>query len=561
MTDSRGVEVSALALADHLNDLVAVVDGDGVLRYLNRSGRRLLRLEGTPRIPARELVAAEDQDRFDDLARRVTNGETWSGALAMRSTVTGPFPTRTTLCPLEIDGAAHLGWVARDTSADRDIIRSLRERVFYDRQTGLPHRSLFLDRLDLLLRSPGATGNLAVLVVSPDRFDQKIDRFAPAVADHALRQIGARIATHVDGRASVHRWADENFVVLIEAIDDDDGARSVATDILDGFGDPLLLDDREVFFTVSIGVALGRAGVTTSDELLRQVDAANQLARQGDGGEIALFDDELRDRTARRADLETALRGATARGELALHYQPEIDLRTNALVACEALLRWEHPQWGRVSPAEFIPIAEESDLIIEVGDWVVSAALGQAARWAEQFPDRSPCTVAVNLSAKQFAAPGFIDRVRHHLGETGADPSTICFELTESVLLDDADETIAKLSALRDLGAGLAIDDFGTGYSSLSYLRRFPVDILKVDQAFVNGLGHDPDDSAIVQAVVHMGRALGMTTVAEGVETAHHVIELRELDCDVAQGYHFSPPVPAAEFESFLAAGETWRSI
>jgi len=211
-----------------------------------------------------------------------------------------------------------------------------------------------------------------------------------------------------------------------------------------------------------------------------------------------------------------------------------------------------------VAPGEFIPIAESSNLILDIGSWVLREALTQAGRWAQQFPDRRPLTVAVNISPKQFALEDFDRQVAQLLEETGADPGQVCLEITESVLLDDAEETIDKLNRLKALGVHLAIDDFGTGYSSLSYLRRFPVDVLKVDQAFVAGLGHDPGDSAIVQAVVHMGQALHMTTLAEGVETAHHVIELRELDCDIAQGFHFARPVPAEQFAAMLAMGDDW---
>jgi EAL domain-containing protein (putative c-di-GMP-specific phosphodiesterase class I) len=262
----------------------------------------------------------------------------------------------------------------------------------------------------------------------------------------------------------------------------------------------------------------------------------------------------------RRAELEDELWGAAQRGELVLHYQPEVLLRTNQIVGCEALVRWRHPEWGLVPPNEFVPIAESSNLIIELGDWVLQEALRRCAHWQVRYADRNPLVVAVNISAKQFVAADFVDKVGAVLAETGARPANVCLEITESVLLDDAEETIARLDQLKALGVHLAIDDFGTGYSSLSYLRRFPVDILKVDQTFVSGLGHDPEDSAIVQAVVHMGQALRMTTLAEGVETAHHVIELRELDCDVAQGFHFARPVPAEQFEALLDAGDDWLS-
>jgi len=226
----------------------------------------------------------------------------------------------------------------------------------------------------------------------------------------------------------------------------------------------------------------------------------------------------------------------------------------------EALVRWQHPDWGLVAPGEFVAVAESSNLILELGSWVIAAAMDQCARWRAAFNEAAP-TVAINISARQFLQDDFVELMATTLERTGADPGDICLEITESVLMDDVDVTVATLRRLKALGVQLAVDDFGTGYSSLSYLRRFPVDVLKVDQSFVSGLGHDPEDSAIVQAVVAMGKALQLTTVAEGVETAHHLIELRELDCDVAQGYHFARPRPAEAISRMLEAGPDWMKV
>lgn len=548
-------------LSDHVSDLVAIFDSSGRLRSLNRAGRRMLRIDATtlPPLQLDELVAPVERARLEGILDSVREGVPWSGPLAMQSTVTGEFPTRSTLCSLPgIDGAA-TGWVAKDTTTDRDVIKSLRERAFYDPLTGLSHRSLFLDRLDLLLRRVNdEPSTVCVLFITPDRFKEKVNRFEQGASSLLLKAIAKRIPEQLHEGQSLHRWGDEDFVVLCETVDGDADAQAIATRIAGAFVSPFRVGRREVFLTASIGVALGRPGEMTTDELIRHADAAAQLARSAGSGAIRLFDEELRARAVRRAELEDALHGAGERGELVLFYQPEVLLRTNQIVACEALLRWRHPTWGVVSPAEFIPVAESSNLIIDIGAWVLHEALTQCAKWRAQFPEREPLTVAVNISARQFTMDDFPDQIAAVLDDTGATPSSVCLEITEGVLLDDAEETIEKLNALKDLGVQLAIDDFGTGYSSLSYLRRFPVDILKVDQAFVSGLGHDPEDSAIVQAVIHMGQALRMTTLAEGVETAHHVIELRELDCDIAQGFHFARPVPVEAFTAMLLAGDEW---
>ena len=551
-----------LALADHLNDLVAVFDDAGTMLALNRTGRRLLRVDSgeIPPLVITDLPAPAERGRFETILESVRTGETWSGALSVSSPITGDFPTRSTICPLALaDGNVGIGWVAKDTTTDRDVIKSLRERAFYDPLTGLSHRSLFLDRLDLLLRRVSDdAAPVCVLFVTPDRFKERINRFDQGVGDIVLKTIASRIPEHLRPDQSLHRWGDEDFVVLCERVQDETEALAVADAIAAAFDEPFPIGRREVYFTASTGVALGRPGETTTDELIRHADAAGQLAKRTGGGTIRLFDEELRARALRTAELEDALRGAGDRGELVLHYQPEVLLRTNQIIGCEALLRWRHPEWGLVPPGEFIPIAEASNLILDIGTWVLREALAQSVCWAKQFPERQPLTVAVNISPKQFAMDEFEKHVASLIEETGADPACICLEITESVLLDDAEETIEKLNRLKRIGVHLAIDDFGTGYSSLSYLRRFPVDVLKVDQAFVSGLGHDPGDSAIVQAVIHMGQALQMTTLAEGVETAHHVIELRELNCDIAQGFHFARPVTADRFAEMLAAGDDW---
>ena len=551
-------------LADHLNDLVAVFDADGRCLFLNRTGRRLLRLE--PDIPVDlrlgDLPGSGDRERFANVISAVRAGDTWTGSMSMASPITGEFPTRSTICPVTLEGGVPgFGWIAKDTTTDRDVIRSLRQRAFYDPLTGLSHRSLFLDRLDLLLRRVSDdAAPVAVVFVTPDRFKEKINRFEQSVGDALLKAIAGRFPEHLGTDQSVHRWGDEDFVVLCERVRDESEALAVAEEVSRCFRDPFTVGEHVVFLTASCGVAIGMPGVMTTDELIRHADAAGQLAKNTGGGNIRLFDEELRARAMRRAELEDELWGAAERGELVLHYQPEVLLLTNEIVGAEALVRWRHPQWGLVAPNEFIPIAETSNLIIEIGDWVLREALTRCAELRQRHADRDALVIAVNISAKQFVAADFVDKVATVLADTGVRPADVCLEITESVLLDDAEETITRLGQLKALGVHLAIDDFGTGYSSLSYLRRFPVDILKVDQSFVSGLGHDPEDSAIVQAVIQMGKALRMTTLAEGVETAHHLIELRELECDVAQGYHFARPIPFEHYEALLDAGDDWMA-
>jgi diguanylate cyclase (GGDEF)-like protein len=451
--------------------------------------------------------------------------------------------------------------VARDISTEKAVYERLHKKIFEDELTGLPHRSIFLDRLDLSLRrTPGEAAPVALLFVSLDRFKEKNDRFGREVGDQLLRLVAERLDRLRGPADTLSRWGGDEFVLMREGAPDEGDAETLAASVVAAFELPFPANGTQVFLTASVGVATARPGEFGTDQLLRQADAAGQMAKQHGGGTIHHFDETMQARALRRAVVEDALRGATERDELVLHYQPEVSLRTNEIVAVEALVRWQHPEWGLVAPGEFVTVAEASNLILDLGTWVLDAAMTQCATWREAFRADAP-SVAINISARQFLQDDFVELVAATLEHTGADPVDICLEITESVLMDDVDITVATLQRLKGLGVQLAVDDFGTGYSSLSYLRRFPVDVLKVDQSFVSGLGHDPEDSAIVQAVVAMGRALKLTTVAEGVETAHHLIELRELDCDVAQGYHFARPRPSEAITRMLEAGADWMKV
>ena len=552
------------ALLADTADMAAVLDPEGRVGYLNRAGRRLLVLPadvGAGSLSAFEVVAAADLRVLEvDVFPALHLDGWWTGNLTLITTSGAEVPTRSTLrLHPSADGAdPQITWVARDISTEKAVYERLHKKIFEDELTGLPHRSIFLDRLDLSLRRTAAdAAPVALLFVSIDRFKEKNDRFGREVGDLLLRLVAERLDKLRGPTDTLSRWGGDEFVVMCEGELD---VEAVAARFLTAFDEPFRVGSTEVFLTASVGVSAAPPGGVATDQLLRQADAAGQMAKQRGGGTIHHFDEEMQARALRRAEVEDALRGAPEREELVLHYQPEVSLRTNQIVAVEALVRWQHPDWGLVAPGEFVSVAENSNLILELGTWVLSTAMDQCARWHSSFGPGAP-TVAINISARQFLQDDFVELVASTLERTGAEPGQICLEITESVLMDDVDLTVATLRRLKALGVQLAVDDFGTGYSSLSYLRRFPVDVLKVDQSFVSGLGHDPEDSAIVQAVVHMGRALQLTTVAEGVETAHHLIELRELDCDVAQGYHFARPRPVEAITRMLEAGPDWMKV
>jgi EAL domain-containing protein (putative c-di-GMP-specific phosphodiesterase class I) len=321
---------------------------------------------------------------------------------------------------------------------------------------------------------------------------------------------------------------------------------------------PFHIDDTEVFVGVSVGIAFPDDNDADPETLIRDADAAMYQAKDRGRARWVIFDNAMRASAVDRLDIETALRRAIDRRELRVYYQPMVSVATGAVTGVEALLRWEHPERGLLLPNDFITVAEETGLIVPIGSWVLDQACRQVQRWQAEQPALKPLVLAVNLSGRQLGHPRLVEDVAAVLRDTGIDPGDVELEITESVLMDDVEMSEETLGRLKTLGVNLVVDDFGTGYSSLSYLRRFPVDVLKVDQSFVDGLGHDPGDSAIVTAVVTLAHTLGLHAVAEGVETAEQLSELRRLGCDTAQGFYFAKPAPGHDVGELLAYGPRW---
>jgi EAL domain-containing protein (putative c-di-GMP-specific phosphodiesterase class I) len=322
-------------------------------------------------------------------------------------------------------------------------------------------------------------------------------------------------------------------------------ARDLADRIATTVSKPITLSEGEVFVTGSVGIALSGGELETPETLLRNADAAMYRAKEHGRARTELFESDAHDQAVRHLRTGNELHRALERGELRLHYQPIVSLEAGRITGFEALVRWQHPQRGLVQPDDFVGLAEETGLVVPIGSWVLEEACRQAAQWRDRGSELS---ISVNLSPRQLAEPGLTDDVARVLHLTGIDPEVLWLEITESTLMRDAETAVRTLGSLRALGVGLAVDDFGTGYSSMSYLKRFPVQALKVDRTFVDGLGRDPEDSAICTAVVTLAHALGLRAVAEGVETAEQLAELRTLGCELAQGYLFGRPAPAEEF-------------
>ena len=434
----------------------------------------------------------------------------------------------------------------------------IRHRALHDPLTGLPNRVLFMDRLDHAIeRLRRQKSPTAVLLLDLDRFKLVNDSLGHQIGDELLAAAAPRIRQAVRSSDSVARFGGDEFGILLEEIAGEQDAIEMAQRIASVFTRPFVLDGNEHFVTTSIGIALAGGGELAED-LVRDADAAMHRAKERGRARYELFDEGIRGRAISRLRVENDLRRALERDELTLDYQPVVLLRDRSIVSVEALIRWEHPTRGRVPPLDFIPVAEESGLIEPIGRWVLEHACRQAAYWYRTRPDSPPVSMAVNLSAVQLENRALADTVSAALRGSGLDPACLSLELTETATVDDSENLAEVLRALKAVGVRLVLDDFGTGYSSLAYLTKLPLDALKVDRSFIRGLGTDPRDTAVTEAIVAMSHALSLEVVGEGAETPLQVAELTRVGCDLVQGYHFSPPVPATVITYMLEKGPSW---
>jgi diguanylate cyclase (GGDEF)-like protein/PAS domain S-box-containing protein len=428
----------------------------------------------------------------------------------------------------------------RDVTERRAVEDELRHQAFHDALTGLPNRALFDDRLTQALRRThrGET-QVAVVLVDLDDFKAVNDSLGHAAGDALLVECARRFATIIRGVDTAARLGGDEFAVLLEAEDADAAAADVADRLREALSEPVVLDGRSLHIEASIGVARARPGLSPID-VVRNADIAMYAAKGLGGDDLVVFRPEMLNAARERLDLREGLRHALERGELEVHYQPVVRLEDRAVFGVEALLRWNHPVHGSIAPARFIPVAEESGLIVSIGAWVVDRACRDLAALDRITPG---VRVGVNISAVQLRDPGFVASVRDTLAATGVPAGRLVAELTESVFADDG-EVGEALADLRALGVALSVDDFGTGYSSLDYLRRLDVDSVKIDRSFVAGIGEEPRDAALVRSIIQLGHALGLTMVAEGVEDVGQEHFLREAGCELAQGWLFGRPAP-----------------
>jgi diguanylate cyclase (GGDEF)-like protein len=460
----------------------------------------------------------------------------------------------------------HIGELSKHIAEQQRIGEALRvskERfrhaALHDALTGLPNRSFFTEQLKYLLdkAKQNSQSGFCVLFIDLDRFKNVNDSLGHAVGDELLILVGKRLEHVVRQGDMVSRLGGDEFAIVLVNINNVDDAVAFAERINEIILQPFKLQGHQVFTTPSVGIAMSTAEYEQPDDILRDADIAMYHAK-GRGGGCAVFDRELRSRAGNILQLETDLRYAIERNEFRIFFQPIVTLETGKLAGFEALVRWQHPERGLVSPADFIPVAEETGLIMPMTEWILRESCSQLSRWRWQSPLNRSLLVSVNLSSKHFTQADLADQVRHILQETGLEPFCLKLEITESAVMENAESTTRLLNQLREIGVQLSIDDFGTGYSSLSYLHRFPIDTLKIDRSFVSRMGKAGENSEIVQTIITLAKNLEMDVIAEGVETAEQVEILRKLDCRYGQGYLFSKPQPAADIEKLMKQQTNW---
>ncbi|MDP1707898.1 MAG: EAL domain-containing protein [Gammaproteobacteria bacterium] len=544
-----------------IGDAVLSTDIEGNVTYLNLVAEKMTgwsreEASGRPLAEVFQIIDAETRKPVQDpmeLAIRQNKTVSLSANCLLIARNGSESAIEDSAAPIHDRGGRVIGavMVFHDASQARAMVLKMSHLAQHDLLTDLPNRLLLNDRLIQAIALAQRHGTqLAVLFLDLDRFKHINDSLGHAIGDYLLQSVAERLAACVRSSDTVSRQGGDEFVILLSKVEHAKDAARSAEKVLAALTAPYDIAQHDLHVTVSIGIGIYPDDGQDAETLLQSADTAMYHAKENGRDNYQFFTQDMNTRAVERQSLEGGLRRALERQEFVLHYQSKVNLETGAITGAEALIRWHHPDRGLVPPAQFVPIAEDCGLILPIGRWVLREVCRQARAWLDA--GLRPVPVAVNISAVEFRARDFLESVRAALEDTRLEPRYLELELTESVLMQDAESTNAVLQALKAMGVQLTVDDFGTGYSSLSYLRRFPIDALKIDQSFVRDITSDPDDATIVSAVISMGKSLKQRVIAEGVETREQLAFLRSQGCDEGQGYYFSRPVVAEEFTRLL---------
>ena len=548
----------AAQVIDNASEGVVVTDPQGTIRSVNPAFTKITGYEPeevTGKTPS--LLKSDRQDAafYEEMWETLRRTGVWQGELWNRRKDGRLYSQWLNISTItdEDGNAAHYVGIFIDTTKEHQAREHLRRLAYHDPLSGLPNRQLFNDQLDLSLLNAQREGrSVAVLFVDLDRFKDINDTLGHTFGDRLLPLVAARLKRCLRAEDTLARLGGDEFTVILHDLERPDDAPNVAKKILESFTDPFKLDGRVCYLSASIGISVSPDHGDDRESLLKHADIAMYRAKEEGRNRYCLYSAKMSERSPERLDLENDLRRAVENQDLQVVFQPQVDTLSGKLVGVEALARWHHATQGWISPAVFIPMAEDIGLIGQIGEWVLRMACSQAQQWRAE--GLGPVRMAVNISGRQLRDNRLLHVVRETLEESGLDACCLKLELTESVLMENAELAIATLDSIHEMGIQISIDDFGTGYSSLSYLKQFAISELKVDRSFIKGIPNDSDNEAIATAIIVMAHALGLTVTAEGVETEDQLMFLRERGCDRIQGYLFGAPMPARELSRLLGA-------
>jgi diguanylate cyclase (GGDEF)-like protein/PAS domain S-box-containing protein len=547
-------------LLDAVGQSVIATDLEGKVLYWNRAAEEIYGWSSEEALgrSLRDLMVSEAAlEKAEEVVSELRAGRTWSGETFLRRKDGSYVPVLGTATPFFDDRGDLVGMigVSTDISERKALEAELERRASHDTLTGLPNRHAFVDRLGQALlrtRRRKSTSKVGVLFMDLDRFKNVNDSLGHGAGDALLVAVAERLKNRLRPEDVLARFGGDEFAVLLESVEDPSEMIRVARRICEALREPFSVSDYRVSVNTSIGIALGAAHTKDPEGMLREADVAMYRAKEQGPGRYEVFDPAMQIRAQERLELETELRRAVEQEEFVLHYQPIVSLHNGSMVGFEALLRWRHPHKGLQLPSAFLPLAEETDLIVPIDGWVLEEVCRQAKRWEEEYPCASLVTMHVNLSPRQLKGGGLARTIEETLKRVALEVHTLALDITEGFLLKASENEAPTLDALKKMGIRLDLDDFGTGYSSLSYIKSFPVDSVKLDKSFVEGLAEDTTGMGLVRKIIELCHTLGLEVVAEGIETPEQATLLKEMGCDMGQEYYLGRPLPSEEFAERL---------